>query len=101
MQVLGADFVISAIGVEPATEWLPAALARAPDGGLLVDGQLRTSDPSVWAAGDCCTVEEGAMGPHWFQMRLWTQVRSGQVGEEWEPGARGGAAGLRPGDRMV
>lgn len=35
----------------------PAAeLARAPDGGILVGGNLESvSTPGVFAAGDCCT----------------------------------------------
>ncbi|KAI8475905.1 MAG: hypothetical protein J3K34DRAFT_390491 [Monoraphidium minutum] len=74
-RVLGADLVVSAIGVEPATEWLPACLERAPDGGLLVGADLRTSDPHIWAAGDCCTLRPEAQAPHFFQMRLWTQAR--------------------------
>ncbi|GBF99943.1 hypothetical protein Rsub_12636 [Raphidocelis subcapitata] len=73
--VMGADLVVSAIGVEPATEWLPACLERAPDGGLSVRADLRTSDPSIWAAGDCCTLRGEEQAPHFFQMRLWTQAR--------------------------
>ena len=33
----GADFIVSAIGVQPSTAWLPPELDRAEDGGLLVD----------------------------------------------------------------
>ena len=47
-----ADFVLIAIGVAPAD-----ALARASglecDNGILVDEYCRTSDPHIWAAGDC------------------------------------------------
>jgi 3-phenylpropionate/trans-cinnamate dioxygenase ferredoxin reductase subunit len=46
-----ADFVLAAIGVEPAD-----ALARAAglecDFGIVVDEYCRTSDPHIWAAGD-------------------------------------------------
>lgn len=46
-----ADFVLVAIGVEPAD-----ALARDAglvcDGGIVVDEYCRTSDPHIWAAGD-------------------------------------------------
>jgi 3-phenylpropionate/trans-cinnamate dioxygenase ferredoxin reductase component len=46
-----ADFVLIAIGVEPAD-----ALARAAglecDEGVVVDEFCRTSDPHIWAAGD-------------------------------------------------
>lgn len=36
-QVIGADLIVSAIGVTPANSWLPPELVRAEDGGLLVD----------------------------------------------------------------
>lgn len=42
--------------------------------GLCVLRELRTSVDGIWAAGDVCSVRAGAQGPHWFQMRLWTQV---------------------------
>mmetsp|Transcript_9660 Transcript_9660/g.26138 ORF Transcript_9660/g.26138 Transcript_9660/m.26138 type:complete len:243 (+) Transcript_9660:264-992(+) len=108
-KVIGADVIVSAIGVTPATHWLPPELPRASDGGLLVDGRLccltgapalhgpadgavdadahgaadadelsgRATVPfgSVFAAGDCCTIPEEFLGPHFFQMRLWTQAR--------------------------
>ncbi len=35
-QVYDADLVVCAVGVEPATEWMPRRLRRAPDGGLEV-----------------------------------------------------------------
>lgn len=48
----GADFVIIGIGVLPNDD-LAAAAGLACDGGILVDAQGRTSDPHIWAAGDC------------------------------------------------
>ncbi|GIL42910.1 hypothetical protein Vafri_741 [Volvox africanus] len=74
-KVYGADLVVCGIGVIPATEWLPPSLTRAPDGGLAVDRYMRTSDPYVFAAGDCCTADWPDGSPTWFQMRLWTQAR--------------------------
>lgn len=50
-------------------------LQRASDGGILVDNDLQSSIPGIYAAGDCCTVNPAATAPHWFQMRLWTQAR--------------------------
>lgn len=74
--VVLADAVVSAVGVAPDTAWLPPTLARAPDGGLWVDADARTSHPAVFAAGDAATVRPEACGGHWFQMRLWTQARA-------------------------
>ncbi|MGE0280849.1 MAG: NAD(P)/FAD-dependent oxidoreductase [Rhizobiaceae bacterium] len=46
------DFVVVGIGVA-ANDRLAAAAGLACDGGVVVDAQGRSSDPSVWAAGDC------------------------------------------------
>ncbi|MCW5706672.1 FAD-dependent oxidoreductase [Shinella sp.] len=46
------DFVIVGIGVT-ANDGLAAAAGLACDGGILVDARGRTSDPAIWAAGDC------------------------------------------------
>lgn len=35
---------------------------------------MQTSVEDIWAAGDVCTVRPSETQPHWFQMRLWTQV---------------------------
>jgi len=49
---LPADFVLVAIGVLP-TDSLARAAGLECDNGILVDEHCRTSDPSIWAAGDC------------------------------------------------
>lgn len=72
----GVDLVVSATGVVPNTLWVPDdMIAKAPDGGLLVDKCMRTSAADVYAAGDACTVGWQDPACQWFQMRLWTQVR--------------------------
>jgi NADPH-dependent 2,4-dienoyl-CoA reductase/sulfur reductase-like enzyme/rhodanese-related sulfurtransferase len=48
-----ADVVVAAIGVRPDTALAEAAGLRVgPRGGIVVDEQLRTSDPHVFAVGD-------------------------------------------------
>ncbi|HEY6274776.1 MAG TPA: FAD-dependent oxidoreductase [Streptosporangiaceae bacterium] len=49
---LAADVVVTAIGVRPQLDWL-AGSAVMVQNGVEVDGQLRTSVPGVYAAGDC------------------------------------------------
>lgn len=51
-QELSVDFVIAGIGIVPALALAEAAGLEIED-GVRTDGQGRTSDPSVWAAGDC------------------------------------------------
>src|SRR4030065_399644 len=49
-----ADLVLIAVGVKPNVTLAAAAgLAIGPRGGIVVDGYLRTSDPDIFAGGDC------------------------------------------------
>lgn len=50
---LHADLIIAGIGCEPETE-LAAHAGLNVSNGILVDSFLRTSDPDIFAAGDCC-----------------------------------------------
>jgi len=47
-----ADFVLIAIGVAPVDS-LAREAGLVCDDGIVVDDHCRTSDPHVWAAGDC------------------------------------------------
>ncbi|KAL7670173.1 hypothetical protein ACOME3_005116 [Neoechinorhynchus agilis] len=78
-QVYGCDVVISAIGVEPNTILYQNAAPRgklltSEDGGIVVDKEMMSSIPDVYAAGDVCSVNWGER-EDWFQMRTWTQAR--------------------------
>jgi len=48
---LPADLVVFGIGVRPDVA-LAQAAGLAVDDGIVVDAQLRSSDPAIWAAGD-------------------------------------------------
>lgn len=50
--VYPADLVLTGIGVIPRTE-LAEAANLAVDNGITVDAKLRTSDPEIFALGDC------------------------------------------------
>jgi 3-phenylpropionate/trans-cinnamate dioxygenase ferredoxin reductase subunit len=56
---LPVDFVIAGVGVTPATA-LAEAAGIALENGIRTDAQGRTSDPHVWAAGDCASFPWGA-----------------------------------------
>jgi len=50
-----ADLVVLAVGAKPNVELAKAAgLAIGETGAILVDDHMRTSDPDIFAAGDCC-----------------------------------------------
>jgi 3-phenylpropionate/trans-cinnamate dioxygenase ferredoxin reductase component len=51
---LSAEFVIAGIGILPATD-LAEMSGLVLDNGIAVDAQGRTSDPAIWAAGDCAS----------------------------------------------
>lgn len=53
-RVLPCDFVVAGLGILPATD-LAAAAGLALDNGIAVDELGRTSDPAIWAAGDCAS----------------------------------------------
>lgn len=53
-QELAVDFVIVGIGVTPATALAEAAGLKV-DNGIAVDARCRSSDPKIWAAGDCAS----------------------------------------------
>ncbi len=51
---IAADFVIVGVGITPNTA-LAQAAGLAIDNGIATDAQGRTSDPAIWAAGDCAS----------------------------------------------
>ncbi|WP_071796090.1 NAD(P)/FAD-dependent oxidoreductase [Natronohydrobacter thiooxidans] len=51
---LAADFVIAGIGILPDTA-LAEAAGLEIENGIRTDAQGRTSDPHIWAAGDCAS----------------------------------------------
>jgi rubredoxin-NAD+ reductase len=55
-RTLKADVVLSAVGLRPRTA-LAEAAGLDIDRGIVVDRWLRTSDPSIYALGDCKQVD--------------------------------------------
>lgn len=55
---LEVDFVIVGVGIRPDTA-LAEEAGLAVDNGIAVDSQGRTSDPAIWAAGDCASFPQG------------------------------------------
>ena len=52
------DIVIVAIGVEPNTELAKrAGIELSPSGGIIVNEYMQTSDPDIYAGGDCVCIK--------------------------------------------
>jgi 3-phenylpropionate/trans-cinnamate dioxygenase ferredoxin reductase component len=68
---IDADAVLVAVGAAPNTDLaLAAGLTMGPDGGVLVDASLRTSDPDIFAVGDIASAQHPLFGTrirteHW------------------------------------
>jgi 3-phenylpropionate/trans-cinnamate dioxygenase ferredoxin reductase component len=60
-QTVKADGVVAGIGIEPNTHLAEAAGLKV-DGGILVDHDLRTSAPDIYAAGDVASFYNPALG---------------------------------------
>ena len=52
---LCVSVVVAAVGAIPGTA-LAGVAGLALDNGIRADAQLRTSDPDIFAAGDCCSI---------------------------------------------
>lgn len=68
-----ADIVVSAIGVLPNVA-LAQTVGLATGNGILTDSFLRTSDPHIFAAGDCAAVSQPGGGHIRFES--WRNARS-------------------------
>ncbi len=77
------DMVIMAAGVRPSAELADAAgLDLGPRGGVVVDEHLRTSDPSIWAAGDVVEVRHTVLPGSWLIPLAGPANRQGRVAAE-------------------
>jgi len=72
--VIEADAVVAGIGLEP-----DVALARdaglAVDNGVVVDEQGRTSDPDIFAAGDCANTPLPCLGRR-VRLESWANAQN-------------------------
>lgn len=65
-----SELVILGVGIEPRVELAEKAGAKiGPTGAIRVDGNMKTSLPGVWAAGDCVeTVNVVSGEPAWVPL---------------------------------
>ena len=80
---LTTDLVIMAAGVRPNVALARAAgIELGPRGGIAVDHHMRTSDPSIWAAGDAVEVEHTVLPDTWLIPLAGPANRQGRVAAE-------------------
>ncbi len=65
-----ADLVLAAVGVTQSQAFLSESGLLIDDGHLVVDVELRTSNPQLWAAGDVARAQHAVLGrvlsvEHW------------------------------------
>ena len=69
-EVLAADMVVVGIGATPNVALAEAAGLEIAN-GIAVDQHLRTSDPSVYAAGDCASFPVAVYGGRRVRLESW------------------------------
>jgi NADPH-dependent 2,4-dienoyl-CoA reductase/sulfur reductase-like enzyme len=66
------DVIINCTGMIPNAEMaMEAGLAIGSRGGILIDSSMRTSDPSIYACGDCVEVHDDEEGRESILGALW------------------------------
>jgi 3-phenylpropionate/trans-cinnamate dioxygenase ferredoxin reductase component len=73
-RVLAADCVIAGVGAAPDVE-LAAAADLAIENGLAVDAKLRTSDPDIFGAGDCCSFPHALYDGRRLRLEAWRNAQ--------------------------
>lgn len=77
---LDTDLVIMAVGVRPRSDLATAAgLLVSPKGGIIVNNRLQTSDPDIYAAGDCIETTHLVSGKKTFAPMGSLANRQGRI----------------------
>jgi 3-phenylpropionate/trans-cinnamate dioxygenase ferredoxin reductase component len=67
---ISCDVIIAGIGAVPDTA-LAESAGLAVENGIRADGTLATSDPDVFAAGDCCSFPHPLYGDRRVRLEAW------------------------------
>ena len=68
------DVAVIGIGAVPVTA-LAAQARRTIDNGIAVDEHLRTADPDIFAAGDCCSFPLAVYGGRRVRLEAWRNAQ--------------------------
>lgn len=72
-----SELVILCVGFRPSTELLKDKVDMLPNGAIIVDDYMRTSNPDILAAGDSCAVNYNPNGGHAYIPLATNAVRMG------------------------
>jgi 3-phenylpropionate/trans-cinnamate dioxygenase ferredoxin reductase component len=72
--VMKSDSIVVGIGAIPETG-LAAACGLQIENGVCVDEMLRTSDPNIFAAGDCCSFPHRLYGGKRIRLESWRNAQ--------------------------
>ncbi|HLW91965.1 MAG TPA: FAD-dependent oxidoreductase [Roseiarcus sp.] len=73
-RIFAADCVIAGVGAAPEVE-LAAAAGLAIDNGIAVNGRLQSSDPDIFAAGDCCSFPHALYDGRRVRLEAWRNAQ--------------------------
>jgi 3-phenylpropionate/trans-cinnamate dioxygenase ferredoxin reductase subunit len=73
-ETISADCVVIGIGAQPVTG-LAEAAGLVLDNGISVDERLTTSDPDIFAAGDCCSFPLAIYGGRRVRLESWRNAQ--------------------------
>ncbi|WHQ36820.1 FAD-dependent oxidoreductase [Spiroplasma sp. SV19] len=74
-----ADLVIWSVGFKPATEILNGVVDLDKNAAIMVDQYMRTSDPNIFAVGDCVEVYDNAKKAPAYIALATNAVRTGVI----------------------
>lgn len=73
-ETLDADLAVIGIGAIPVTALAEAAGLETAN-GILVNAHLQTSDPDIFAAGDCCAFPLALYGGRQVRLEAWRNAQ--------------------------
>lgn len=74
-----ADLIILCVGFRPNNDLLKGQVDMLPNGAILVDDYMRTSNPDIYAAGDSCAVHYNPNGSNAYIPLATNAVRMGSL----------------------
>lgn len=73
------DLVILCVGFRPNTDLLKGKVDMLENGAITVNAYMQTSNPDIFAAGDCCAVPYNPTGGHMYIPLATNAVRMGTL----------------------